>query len=457
MGRESAARLPEDEALVAIFRRRLTPHHSRLRDVVQRFEQRWKRRGVETLHGVGIPLRPLFIPRRRLEQIATGFHRALTGLQQQFLAFARRPQALARRVPIPQAIYEHLDFERSVKSDLFLSHFRPDGFLYEDRFVLSEINYGNGVIVSLGYTEVLADLFANHPLFDGNPFRAEAIERPFVHWLDVVDRQVGFKRPAHVVLLAHSREWGTVLEFGPRVRHQVEQTVKRLEARGLTVTIAHETDVFVRRGRAYVKGSKREVDAFVVVTISTSFFDDPHEFEGSAKLFRGTRVGRAPVLKPFAGLAVDKGTLPWMLDLGLFPVRMDDGFEVDAADTRYLVGTKADWAVRDRRDLVLKRAFDGKDTHVGIATKPKVWAEAVQRATESADSVVQAYSPLPRAQMPVLIDGRHVEWIDVRVELTPFIVRGQFAGALARYAPDAPGLVLSPPPDGMGMTLVYPC
>lgn len=457
MAREKAERLPEDEALVEVFRQKLKRHHGRMRDVVQQFEARWRKKGVETLHGVGIPLRPLFIPRKRLEQVSEGIFTAMATLREHFKQNAHRPDWLNGRVPLPAGVYENLDFAAGVSSDLFLSHFRPDGFLYDDRYVLSEINYGNGVIVSIGYTEVLADHFAHHPVFDANPFRAEVIERPFMHWMDMIDRLVGFRRPAHLVLLSHSREWGSVVNDSPRVRHQAEQTVKRLRERGFTVTIAHESDLAVRRGRAYVKGSKAEVDLVVVVTIGTSFLDDPTELLGVAKLVRGARVGRAPLLKPFAGIAVDKGTLPWMLHLGIFPVKMEDGFEVDAPDTLYAGDDDVSWVVRDQRNLVIKRAFDGKDTNIGVSTKRSAWKQIAQRAALANDYVVQAYSSMPRTEMPVLIDGRHVEWIPVRVELTPFIVHGRFAGALARYAADAPGLILSPAPEGMGMTIVYPC
>ncbi len=457
MAREKAERLPEDEALVSLFRRKLKAHHGRLREVVQRFEGRWKRRGVETLHGVGVPLRPLFIPRARLEQLSQGLYRALAGLRGELLRHAHQPGWLARRVPVPADFLRNVDLKAALESEHFLAYLRPDGFLYGDRFVLSELNYGNGVIVSLSYTDVLADLFAHHPVFDGRPFRAEAIERPFGHWVDVMDRAVGWRRPAHVALVAHSAEWPAVVDSTPRVRHQVMQALLKLRARGFTVTLAHEGDFTVRRGRAYVTGSRREVDLVVPITIACSFLDTPGQLLEEARPLRGARVGRAPILKPYAGVAVDKGTLPWMLDLGLFPQRVAPDFEVDAADTRYVSSADLPWVRRDRRGLVLKRAFDGKDTAVGVSTAPGAWRAAAQRAADDPAYVVQGYSPLPRTEMPVLLDGRHVEWIPVRVELTPFIVRDRFAGALARYAPDAPGLILSPPPDEMGMTSVYPC
>jgi hypothetical protein len=68
---------------------------------------------------------------------------------------------------------------------------------------------------------------------------------------------------------------------------------------------------------------------------------------------------------------------------------------------------------------------------------------------------MQRYLRLPRTTLPVSRDGVTIEWIPVRVELSPFVIEGAYAGAIARYAPDAEGLILSPPPPEMGMTMVY--
>ena len=44
----------------------------------------------------------------------------------------------------------------------------------------------------------------------------------------------------------------------------------------------------------------------------------------------------------------------------------------------------------------------------------------------------------------------------MRVEISPFIIGGQYAGAAVRYAPSAEGLVLSPAPDDMGFGTILP-
>lgn len=449
---ERAPVLPEDRAAVEHFRRHLKRHGSQLADTVRAFERRWKRQGVDTLHGVGIPLRPLFIPRARLDALSEGFQQGMARLLDQLSRDVRQPEALHRQVPVGAKLLGAL--APGLASPHTLTWFRPDGFLLPDRYVLGEINYGNGVVVSIGYTECLFDLFSTHPAFLSGGFARGDLDRPFMGWLAAIEAAIDYHRPAHVALISHREEWPFVVEDSDRVRHQVEQAVKRLLARGLSVSFGHEDEAWVdSRGRARLKGSSLPVDLFVMVTISCSFIDRPEPLWGAAKALTGTHVGAAPILKPLIGVALDKGVLPYANDTGALPVACPDGTWVVAPDTWYVGPEAKDFLLENQRQLVIKRSFVGKDTVIGAGVDEAAWARAVARSANR-EYVVQRYQPLPRTDLPVLIDGK-VEWIPVRVELTPFIVHGRYSGALARYAPDAPGLVLSPPPEGMGMTMVY--
>ncbi len=449
---EAAPKLPEDQHAVDTFRRHLKRHASRMADVVSTFERRWKRQGVDTLHGIGIPLRPLFIPRARLDALSEGFHEGMRRIVSAMRGAIHDPVALDREVPVGAKLLRLL--APGLESPHTLTWFRPDGFLLKDRYVVGEINYGNGVVVSIGYTECLFDLFSNHPAHQSAGFDRRDLDRPFMGWLASIEAAIDYHRPAHVVLLSHHEEWPFVVDDSPRVRHQVEQAVKRLLARGLSVSFAHEDEAYVdARGRARVKGSSLPVDLFVVVTISSSFIDDPAPLRQAARPLVGTHVGRAPILKPLIGVAMDKGILPWANAVGALPVECSDGSHVVAPDTWYVGPESKPWLQDNQRQLVIKRSFIAKDTVIGVASTKEDWSAAIDRSANR-EYVVQRYQSLPRTEMPVLIDGR-VEWIPVRVEFTPFIVHGRYSGALARYAPDAPGLVLSPPPDGMGMTMVH--
>lgn len=434
------------------FRRHLKRHGSKMADVVRAFERRWKKQGVDTLHGVGVPLRPLFIPRARLDALSAGFQEGMTRLLSAMRRDVRDPEALHRQVPVGAGLLRAL--APGLESPHTLTWFRPDGFLLKDRYVLGEINYGNGVVVSIGYTECLFDLFANHPAHQSGGFDRRDLDRPFMGWLAAIEAAIDYHRPAHVALISHHEEWPFVVDDSPRVRHQVEQAVKRLLARGLSVSFGHEDEAYVDgKGRARLKGSSLPVDLFVMVTISSSFVDRPEPLLGAASALTGTHVGRAPIVKPLIGVALDKGILPYANATGSLPVTCSDGTQVVAPDTWYVGPDARPWLEAHRKDLVIKRSFIGKDTVIGVATDEPAWGAAIARSANR-EYVVQRYQALPRTDLPVLIDGK-VEWIPVRVELTPFIVHGRYSGALARYAADAPGLVLSPPPDGMGMTMVH--
>ena len=449
---ERAPDLPEDRDAVAHFRRHLQRHGSRIADDVRAFERRWKRQGVDTLHGIGIPLRPLFIPRARLDAVAAGFHEGMERIVAALRRDAKDPKALHRHVPIGEKLIRRL--RGGLESPHTLTWFRPDGMLLKDRYVVGELNYGNGVVVSIGYTECLFDLFTQHPAMQSAGFGRSSLDRPFMGWLAAIEAAIDYHRPAHVALVAHHEEWPFVVDDSPRVRHQVEQAVKRLLARGLSVSFAHEDEAYVdAKGRARVKGSSLPVDLFVVTTISSSFIDAPAPLQKAARALVGTHVGRAPILKPLIGVAMDKGILPFANAVGALPVECADGSHVVAPDTWYVGPESSQWLHDNQRELVIKRSFVAKDTVIGVASSKDEWSAAVERSANR-EYVVQRYQSLPRTEMPVLLDGR-VEWIPVRVEFTPFIVHGRYSGALARYAPDAPGLILSPPPDGMGMTMVH--
>jgi len=109
--------------------------------------------------------RPAFLlPAERLDFIAASFHSAMNDLRNEIRAAAARDYAVTHLLPFHPEFEDCIDVVDGVWSSAFLSHFRPDGFLFEDRFILSEINFGNGIMVSCGYTEATADYWQHHPV-----------------------------------------------------------------------------------------------------------------------------------------------------------------------------------------------------------------------------------------------------------------------------------------------------
>lgn len=460
VARDGVETLPEVPEAVAAFDRSLRKNKSQVLDRLAAFHDGWTAQKVTTLRSTGWPLRPLFLRRTHVDFVARALYRNFQKLVRRMVALADDPVKLARKVPIDARVYRALDVKRSLTSPLFLELLRPDGFLFPDRYVLSELNFGNGSIVSNAYTEVLHSYFSTCPaLSHAGLGREEALPRPFRAYAQLIREVLPPKvvKP-FIALLAHSHEHSVILSWEERVIQQVYFAQRLLKEAGLENRLVHEGDLRLNSSRQAVLRTGKKVDAVVQVTIGSSFMDEPHRLArgGDLALLRGPTVGKAPLFKPVVSVCMDKGTMPFFGSLPIWPARGPGGFRVEQAETAFPDPDQAANYRLHRDDYVLKRSFDGKDTHVGRATHGRVWNAVLDKALRSWDYVIQRYQSMPRTVMPVAVDEKHIEWIPVRVELSPFIVRGQFAGGIARYAPDAEGLILSPPPPGMGLTSVRP-
>lgn len=454
------ARFPEDEERVGAFDQALKRNRSAVVDLVHQHRRDWAGRKVTMLERVGFPLRPFFLRTRQVNFIASSLHDAFGKLFSRLAAHAGDSRWLQRNIPLAPGVWEALDVKGGLKADSLRAILRPDGFLYPDKYLLTEINFGNGTIVSNAYTEGVYDFFARSPVFQALGWDVAArIQRPFLGYAAMIHRLVRRnKGRPKVALLAHSYEWATILGYPKRVVQQIHYARKRLKADGLDTYLVQEDQLFVdAHGRARIRGERAPMDLVLMITIGTSFMDEPHRLNSDLRALRGAKVGDVRLAKPLVSLGFDKGTLPFFRAMAGWPRRDGAGFRVEIADTLFPRPKDARRLERARAGWVLKKAFDGKDTHVGVSTAARLWKRVVDEATHSKEYVAQRYASMPRARMPVLIDDKHLEWLDVRVELSPFIFEGRFGGALARYAPDAEGLVLSPPPEGMGLTTVFTC
>ena len=170
--------------------------------------------------------------------------------------------------------------------------------------------------------------------------------------------------------------------------------------------------------------------------------------------FTRTRIGDVWVLKPLMGLIVDKGSLPLMATLDCSR-QMADGFRFEIAQTEFPRAQGAATYFDNRNDWIIKRSFDGKDTHIGVLHDERQWRDCVEAAAEDFDYVMQRYVSMPRAEVPVLVDEEHLEWIPSRVELSTFVYDGAYGGAGARHAPDAEGLIMTDFPKDYGYSSVF--
>jgi hypothetical protein len=455
---EVSRQFPQDRERVREFDRLLKIHVSAVRDYTQEFHARWVKRGITTLKGPGWALRPFLVPAARLHFVAAAFHGAMTRLRTTMIDKAITPGAIADLLPFHPDVESLIDVSDGMRSPACMSYFRPDGFLFGDRFILSEINYGNGIIVSCAYTEIWADYWADHPVIKRLGWDVNRLHlRPFPWYVQVARRFARLCKFPQVALLAHSEEWQSIQQFPRRVMEQMRFARAAFERAGLRPRFVTQQDIALdRKGIPRFDDDGTRIDLVMFITVGTTFMDPPatkHDGVVRAQLSKA-RVGDVWILKPLAGLLMDKGALPLLGKLRCSQ-RMTDGFRFEVAATEFPFGRRQARYLDRPNNWVVKRSFDGKDTHPGIARDFDGWSRIVAEAVRSRHYVAQQYVSLPRAEVPVFIDEHHLEWIPSRVEISGFIFDGAFGGAGIRHAPDAEGHVMTDFPPGYGYSTAF--
>lgn len=447
--------IPDCADLASEADRLLRCHLSEVRDYTTAFHRRAAEKGIIAIDGVGWAIRPMFLPASRMAFIAAAFRGAMEHLRQEILRNLGQPAALARLLPFGRGIETTLQFAAALGPEQFHSHFRPDGFLFPDRYELSEINYGNGILVSTAYTEATYAYWAEHPILKRMGLDIARLHpRPLMHYMSAMRRAARpVNRPA-VALVIHSAEMETIRGFPERVIRQFEYAVRIFRQSGFSCRLVDETGIDInRRGCPVFRTDGTSIDLVQFVSVGTSFMDRPELLKkgGPLEHFAGGWIGDVRILKPLAGLLVDKGALPLLCET--MPDRvLPDGSSFAIAWSQYPCRTLPGLYEEDRSGWVIKRAFDGKDTHPGIARSDEDWRRIVARAARDAGYIAQRYVAMPRARIPVLLDGQHLEWIDSRAEASMFIFDGKCGGVGIRHAPAGDGLVLTDFPEGYGYT-----
>lgn len=450
------AELPEDPDLCARWDALLTEHEPAVIEHAHRTRAELERRGLSPLDDVGWPLRPLFVDRRHLEAASAASQRAMIALRDELLRLLRDDRDRFREaVPLPDDVVDSLRPHESLAHPDYGLVLRPDGFLFDGRFVMTEPNMGNGYLVSCAYPELVFEHLASSPAAEG---LGKDPRDGFVRPLERIEEMILSRLPEAdgrplVAFLLHHEEHGIILSWPDRVMRLIEHCQQRLEERGVDAPLVHESDLVVEDGVARLRDGRR-VHLVFHVPIGTHFLYRPDLLLGPLSALAGPSVGDAPFLQPLAHLLLDKGTMPFLGAMDALPARSDDGFVVELAPTFYPSEEDASRLRQDKDRYVLKRSFEGKDTFVGVSTPGRPWQRALRAALASRDYVAQEYVPMPRAIMPMVV-GDRIERVPVRVELSLLVIDGKYAGAFARYAPDAEGLVLSPPPEDMGFTVVW--
>jgi len=453
-------RLPEHQGHVSAWHRALLDDETGVVEAVRRTREALHGERLELLPDEGVALRPLFLSKRTIESLARAMHDAMGALRTDLLAAFDERGALPDDIRVPRGLFAHLDVRGALIDDAFACALRPDIFLYEDAALLSEPNMGNGYLVSGAYPDLVDRVLRSLPFAHRLSSTIDEMPRPLDGIVDLIARRVAHVDPDRrpfVALLLHHEEHEIILSWPERVVRLIEYFGRRLSERGIDSALVHEDALVVDAdGRARTREGTR-VDLVFQIPIGTHFLYDPDRFARELQHLGGTHVGDAPFLMPLTHLAIDKGTMPRIAALPMWPVLLDDLTEVRPIDTVYPDALDPRALRLDKDALLVKRSFEGKDTHIGIGTSARRWTRVVDEilANEEQSSayVVQPYVPLPVTDMPILREDR-IAIEPVVVELSLFVLDGRHAGTFARYAPWRDGVVLSPPPDDMGFTLV---
>ena len=448
--------LPEDNERLDAFRRALKGREQQVIDAVEHSRQTLATDGLLLLDNPGVPLRPLFLSRKRLDFICQMLHRNMKALGAAIADQLDVPETTEDLFPFPRDFLSAVDSQAVLRSQGFGLIMRPDGFLFDDRFAVSEPNHANGYLISATYPEAVYSVFEASPALAQFEIKAHVV-RPLARILAMLKRQLPVPHPKgrpRIALFWHSEEHAIIKDWNARTQGILAWLPKALEKDGWDVVFAHEDELDVdRKGRCIHE--KRRVDLVLQIPIGTHFLYTPERFDKELAHLRGDHIGDAPFLQPLVNLAIDKGSMPLWQTLPCWPAKQR-GFRVEPIPTHFPSAERASEYRLERDAWVLKRSFEGKDTHAGISANSRVWNRALETAMATREYVMQPYVRMSTALMPVIYDGR-IEWVDSSVELSLFVIDGEYSGAFARFLPTGEGHVMSPPPPGMGFTLVYDC
>lgn len=436
----------ENREKVEAYERALSENLPRLAEHIERVEEKFGAAGREKLGLSAWPLRPLFFDLDVLRDISNKIFEMLQNYKARLLSRLDDLDGLARELRLDPQILVAMQLGAALTDRDLLSAARPDGFLYRDRYAVSEFNVGSGLFATLSYTEVLSDLLLTGPVADSLGWLNSGPQNPFRSYIKLVRERFSEVDDPTVALLVpdeekrHLYDWE--LDLFARLWRNLGIRTLVLDARDLALD---------SQGVLRETSEGRQIEIVIALSSGEWYLSQPDYLaEITSKLLSQGRPHA--YLHPLACLCFEKGCLPLLCQseggddskkssVGLVPSHWPDPNRA----TEYRLG-KSDW--------VIKRAWTGKNTFVGHSSHGRVWNRAVESALADSTSILQEYSPLPTICMPYLIDQK-IEKIPVRFELSPFLIDSDYAGALVRYAPDADGVVLSPSPADLGITIVH--
>ncbi|MCC6164526.1 MAG: circularly permuted type 2 ATP-grasp protein [Acidobacteria bacterium] len=320
---------------------------------------------------------------------------------------------------------------------------RLDSFLLPDSLMFAEYNAESPA--GLGYTEVLAEVFADLPIMAR--FREHFAAEPYA----LMDALLA-------ALFASYKDWGgsasppriLITDFrGVPTWSEFEILADHFTRRGIPTVVADPRDLEIAGGRLVAQG--QPIDIVYRRALVNDIVARPDDTRVLMQAYRDGLVCMANTLrckiphkKSFFAVLTDethaarfsteeqgviRAHVPWTRVVAERRTRTSDGRDVD------LVAF-----ARDGRDrLVLKPTddFGGHGVMLGWETDASAWERALQTALTAPPGtwIVQERIPIRREPFPIVESNPHrVTTRDMLVDCAPYIFRGKVAGFLTRLS-----------------------
>jgi uncharacterized circularly permuted ATP-grasp superfamily protein len=416
-----------------VYNRILEEDPRRGREQHERLLEAFSRQGV-TFDGAPMPsfLRPHFVGRADWDalraQAATVLEVASRVARQVFDGDVSRLCAFLG-TPVAEQAWLAPD---PGEPDVVLS--RLDAFLTPGgpRFV--EIN--SDAPAGFGYGDRMARLFRELPVF-------QVFSERFSVSYQASDEGLVRALASHYLATGGAGRPRVAIVDWADVKTRPDQEILReaFLARGFDCALADPREVGVRGGRLHAGGAP------VDLVYRRAVLSELVAREDEVRAFLGAYRHRlCPFVNSFrCRLAEDKAFLAILTDEGFAHLLTP---EERALLSRVLPWTRrveerrtlkdgrsidlVPWIVESRESLVLKPTHDygGRSVRLGSETSLLEWEAAVQAAL-AAPWVVQEKVPIPEEPFPVM-DGGELAFVPLKVNVNPFYVKGQTAGAVAR-------------------------
>ena len=320
---------------------------------------------------------------------------------------------------------------------------RLDSFLLPDSLMFAEYNAESPA--GLGYTEVLAGVFADLPIMAR--FREHFVAEPY----PLMDTMLE-------ALLQSYRDWGgrasppriVITDFrGVPTWSEFEILAERFTQRGVPTVIADPRELAIVNGRLVAEG--QPVDLVYRRALINDLVARPDDTRVLVQAYRerlacvaNTLRCKIPHKKSFFAVLTDekhagrfsadelatiRAHVPWTRVVAERRTRASNGDDVDLVTF-----------ARDHRErLVLKPTddFGGHGVMLGWEADAAAWDDALHAAIVAPPGtwIVQERIPIRREPFPMVESDPHrVTTRDMLVDCAPYIFRGKVSGFLTRLS-----------------------